>query len=118
MVIMLQTSHCGATARFRSSERLSDIEVHLELVGVRAEADRVDLVLALPLDPRLDEVLGEHATLKQEVVVDLQGAEHLGQRAGDRLDLGVLLRGELVEVLVDRLRGLDAVCLLYTSRCV
>ena len=57
----------------------SDVEVHLELVGVGAEADRVDLVLALVLDPRVDDVLGEDITFEQEVHVRLEREQHLGQ---------------------------------------
>jgi hypothetical protein len=78
-------------------------------VRVRAEADRVDLVLALPIDPGVDEVLGEDVALEQEVVVGLERVEHLGERTRDLLDLGVLLGRQLVEVLVHGLRGLDAV---------
>ena len=57
--------------------KFSDVEVHLELVRVRSEADRVDLVLGLPLDPGLDEVLGEDVALEQELVV---GRERLEDR--------------------------------------
>src|SRR5690242_3391885 len=42
-------------ARLRS---LLDVVVKLELVGVRAQPDRVDLVDALVAHPGLDEVLG------------------------------------------------------------
>lgn len=53
---------------------------------VRAQADRVDLVLPFVLDPRLDQVGGEDASLKQVVVVDLEPVED-----------GVLRRGHLVD---------------------
>ena len=53
----------------------SDVVVHLELVRVRAEADRVDLVRPLVLDPGLDEVLGEHVALGQVLVVALEPVE-------------------------------------------
>jgi hypothetical protein len=59
-----------------------------------AEADRVDLLLALVLDPRLDQVLGEHPALEQELVVLLEGVEGVGERARDAGDLGQLLLGE------------------------
>src|SRR5437660_89479 len=50
----------------------SDVVVHGELVRVRAQPDRVDLVLPLVLDPRLDQVGGEHPAVDQVVVVDLE----------------------------------------------
>jgi hypothetical protein len=86
-----------------------DVVVQLELVRVRAQADRVDLVGALVVDPGLDEVLGEHAALEQVVVVGLERVEHLGQRARHLRDVGGLVRRQLVEVLVDRRRRLDLV---------
>src|SRR3954454_12397213 len=88
---------------------LSDVEVHLELVRVRTEADRVHLVGALPLDPGLDQVLGEDVALEEVLVVGLEGVEDVRQRAGHLIDGVVLLRRQLVEVLVDRLWRLDAV---------
>ena len=53
----------------------SDVVVQGELVGVGAQADRVDLVLALVLDPGVDEVVGEHAAGLQEVLVGLERVE-------------------------------------------
>src|SRR5690606_34022922 len=80
--------------------RYSDLHVvvELELVGVRTEAQLVNLSGALVVDPRLDEVLGEHAALGEERVVRLEVVEHLGKRSRHLRDEGVLLRGELVEV--------------------
>src|SRR3954467_10628286 len=46
-----------------------------------AEADRVDVVLALPRDPRVDQVLREDAALEQELVVALERVERLVERA-------------------------------------
>ena len=74
---------------------------------MRPQRDRVDLVLALVRDVHVDEVLGEDAALEQEVVVDLERVEHLGQRAGEVLDPRLLLALELVEVGLDGLRRLD-----------
>jgi hypothetical protein len=53
----------------------SDVVVERELVRVRAEADGVDLVRPLVLDPRLDDVGGEDPALEQELVVVLQVVE-------------------------------------------
>src|SRR5690349_12710587 len=50
-----------------------DVVVERELVGVRAQAEGVDLVGALVADPRVEEVLGEHAADAEEVVVLLEG---------------------------------------------
>src|SRR5262245_26159252 len=47
----------------------SDVEVQGELVGVRTQPDRIHFVLALVVDPRLDEVRGEHVALQQELVI-------------------------------------------------
>src|SRR6476661_11214564 len=87
----------------------SDVEVHLKLVRVRAEPDRVHLVGALVVDPRLDEVRGEDVAGEQVLVVGLERVEDGGERAGDLRDVRVLLRRQLVEVLVHRLRRLDPV---------
>jgi len=84
----------------------SQVVVHLKLVGMRAEPDRVDLINRLPLDPGVDQVLGENPALEQVVMVSRQRRQHLGERPGNLLDLGMLLRRQLVEVLVDRRWGL------------
>src|SRR5690606_16112515 len=82
------------------------VEVHLELVRVRAQADRVDLVLALVVDPRPDQVLGEDVALGEIGMVRLQRLQHIRQRGRELGDVLELLRGQLVEVLVHRLRRL------------
>src|SRR5690606_5861166 len=51
---------------------LSHVEVQREFVRVRAQPDRVDLVLPLERDPGFDQVLGEHTAFQQEVVVGLE----------------------------------------------
>src|SRR5689334_10424729 len=55
----------------------SNVEVQRELVGVRPQADRIDLLLALVPDPRADHVAGEHVALQQELVVLLQVVQRL-----------------------------------------
>src|SRR5260221_695927 len=86
-----------------------DVAVEHELPGVRPKRDRVDLFLALVLDPGVDDVLGENPAFEQERVVLLQGVERLRERARHRLDLRLFLALELVDVLVDRLWGKDLV---------
>src|SRR5581483_6461907 len=52
-----------------------DVVVEVELPGVRAEADGVDLPGALVLDPGIDDVLGEDVAGQHELVVGFQGRE-------------------------------------------
>ncbi len=47
----------------------SDVVVHRELVGMRAQTDRIHLVLTLVLDPRFDEIVGEHTAGLEECVI-------------------------------------------------
>src|SRR5699024_4858842 len=87
----------------------SDVVVELELVRVRAEAERIDLRGALELDPGHYQVLGEDIALGEVVVIGLEGVQRGAEGLRQLPDLPVLLGRELVEVLVDRLRRLDAV---------
>src|SRR5262245_18397697 len=66
--------HVGlaAPAGYRMPETGSGVVVECELVRMRAEPHRVDLVGRLVLDPGLDDVLGEDVALQQELVVVLQ----------------------------------------------
>ena len=57
----------------------SDVVVQVELVRVRSQPHRVELVEPLVLDPGVDDVLGEDASLQQELVVGLQCVEDLLQ---------------------------------------
>src|SRR6266478_3360005 len=59
-----------------------NIEVERELHGRRPQAHRVELLLHLGVDPGLDHVLREHVALEQVLVVPLQLAQGLLQRAG------------------------------------
>src|SRR6266545_4455853 len=86
-----------------------DVVVEVELPRVRAQADRVDLALALVADPGLDHVGGEDVALEHEGVVLLQRVERLVERARDLRHSGQLLGRQLVEVLVERAEGLDLV---------
>src|SRR5580700_6104403 len=51
----------------------SHVVIQLELVRMRPEADRIHFLRLLPLDPRLDQILGEDVTLQQEGVIGLEG---------------------------------------------
>lgn len=81
----------------------SHVEVQLELVRVRTQLERGDLVRALEVDPRLDQVRREDVALEEELVVGLKAVEDGREGGRDLRDARVLLGGELVEVLVDRL---------------
>jgi hypothetical protein len=61
----------GETGALRRVFRL-DVRVQHEFPRVWAEGDRVDLSLALVVDPGLDDVGREHAAIGQEGVVLLQ----------------------------------------------
>ena len=76
---------------------------------MRAQAHGVELVGPLVLDPRVDDVLREHAALEQPLVVVLQVVEHLFERARHLLDHRLLLGRQVVQVLVHRLRRLELV---------
>jgi hypothetical protein len=55
-------------------------------VGVRAEPQRVDVVLALVCDVRLDQILVEDPSLEQEIVIVLQLGEGLVESTRHRRD--------------------------------
>ena len=74
-----------------------------------ALAQRSDLLLRLVIDPGLDEILGEHVTFGEVIVILAKCLEGGLEGFGQLSDLGVLLRGKLVEVLIDRIGLLDAV---------
>ena len=57
--------------------RGSDVVVQRELVGMRAQTDRVGLVLALVVDEGLDQFFGEDVALQQELRDRLRGSSAL-----------------------------------------
>ena len=59
------------------SARELAVVIEGELGRVGPQAHRVDLVLALPCDPRLDQLLREDFALQEELVVDLERVECL-----------------------------------------
>ena len=72
---------------------------------MRAQADGIHLVLDLVIDPGVDQLLGEHPALEQELVIGFQGVEDFGQAAGGALDpgaaCGARVTDRLAQVLVD-----------------
>ena len=79
---------------------------------MRADLNRLDLVLTLERDPGLDQVLGEYSTGGEVFVILFELVDDGAQRGRCLRDVLGLLRGKLVEILVD---GLVRLCLLYTS---
>ncbi len=69
----------------------SHVEVELELVRVRTQLERRDLVLALVVDPRLDQVRREDVALEEELVVGLEAVQHGAEGGRDLGHARVLL---------------------------
>src|SRR5204862_457228 len=87
---------CRATRRRGSRWRAPappalTVEVQGELGRVRAEPHDVDLVRALVLDPGADQLLGEDAACKQELVVGLERVQGLAERPGNLCHVAVRL---------------------------
>ena len=76
---------------------------------MRTQTDRIDLVLALVVDPRFDEVVGEHTAGLKERVVGFKCVERSFESCRNLRNLGEFFRRKVVEVLVDRSRRFDAV---------
>src|SRR5688572_6145884 len=87
----------------------SAVVVQIELRRRRAQAHVIELVLVLVGDPRVDQVGGEDVALEQELVVLAERLECAIERARNRRDLGQLLGGQRVDVLVEGLARVDAV---------
>src|SRR6478736_2668136 len=64
----------------------SRIVVQEELIRVRPQVDRRDVLGPLHRNPGVQHVGREHVALEQEVVVGLEGGHRLGQRPGHHLD--------------------------------
>src|SRR5271157_1184107 len=91
---------------FRRAPTL-DVVVHLELVGMGTQTHGVHFLLALVVDESVQHLLGEDVALEQELVVAGERVESALQRTGHGRDLRQLLRSEIVDVLVERLPGID-----------
>src|SRR5207248_600351 len=95
---------CGQSPGRRSRTSVSTVVVKGELHRMRPQAYDVDLVLALPVDPRPDELFAEHVALREERVVGLERVERAVERARDLRDAAVVLE----EVEVGRLARIEA----------
>src|ERR1700684_3063071 len=70
----------------------SHVVVERELVRVRPDLDRQNLVLALEADPRVDQVRRENAPLSEVLVVRFQTVDHCGQLSRSLGDVRGLFR--------------------------
>jgi hypothetical protein len=73
------TAYCafhGSVSLQFSALAVLYVVVERELVGVRPDLNRQDLVLALEVDPRLDQVGRENASLGEVFVVTFQAVDH------------------------------------------
>src|SRR5881409_1342829 len=82
----------------------SRVVVEEELVRVRPQGHRVDVLDSLHLQPGVDEVLREHSAVEQERVVGLQSLQRLEETSRRVLDVLPLFRLQLVQIHVHRLR--------------
>ena len=80
---------------------------------MRPQPDRVDLVFALVVDPRFDDIFGKHIAAQQKVVIGLQGVERLVEGAGRFGHAGQLFGRQVVYVLIQGIAGADLV--IYDS---
>src|SRR6185503_13182063 len=107
-----KTAKDGACFR-RPPPPYADLRLHVviqeELVRMRTQRHRIDVLGALVADPRIDQVLREYSPLGQEGVVGFQRRQRLLQAARRVLDVLALRRLQLVQVHVHRLGWLDLV---------
>src|SRR2546425_1075772 len=87
----------------------SSVVIEEELVGMRPECDRVDILGPVHREPDVDEILREDATVEQEGMVGLQRRQRFLQGSRRVFHVLPLRRLELVQIHVHRLRRLDLV---------
>ena len=85
------------------------VGVEVELVRMWSKINRVALINELVRDVALDQVLGEHVSTKQELVILGKGAQSRAKRTRGLLNPRALQGRQFIEILVKRLRRLDAV---------
>ena len=96
---MLRTERC----------QRSHVEVEFHLVGMRAIAHLIVLLVHLEGDPALDQVLAEHTPSQQEIVIDPQRVQRFLKRGGQWLDSGSLFVRPGADVTAKHRRLLPAV---------
>src|SRR4030095_8883793 len=89
--------------------RDSVVIVQIELMRMRSETNRVELLLALPRHPRFHQIGGEYAALRQKTVILFERVDGLFQRSRRRANPLMLhfVAGHLVDVPVERCSWID-----------
>ena len=85
------------------------VEIQSKFVRCRADADRVELDLAFVTDVGFEEIGGEDVTLEQEFVIGFERIEDRTEGGRNLLDELGFLGGELVQVLISGVPGVNAV---------
>src|SRR5688500_19592105 len=76
------------------------VVIQRELVGMRTEPDRVELLRPLPIDPDLDKILCEDLAAQQELVIRLERVDGLFEdRKSTRLNSSHLVISSAVSCL-------------------
>ena len=76
---------------------------------MRAQANCVHFFGALVFDVGSEQLFGEHIAFEQERMIFLQSIQCIFERAWHRGNFGQLLRAQVVDILVERLTGIDFV---------
>src|SRR5437016_11472221 len=74
---------------------------------MRAQANCVHFFGALVFDVGSEQLFGEHIAFEQERMIFLQSIQCIFERAWHRGNFGQLLRAQVVDILVERLTGID-----------
>src|SRR5258708_2895950 len=91
-----------------SGEINSHVVIHREFVGMRTETESI-VFLLLHLDPVLDEVDVEDVAFQQERMICVQCGYSAAERIRHAWNLREFFRWKFVQVLVQRIAGIDSV---------
>src|SRR5256885_7367159 len=97
------------TAPYIPYRQLSGVVIQEELIRMRPECHRVDILDSLHREPGIDEVLREDAFVEQEGMVGFERRQRLLQASRRVLHMLPLRGLEVVQVYIHRLRRLDLV---------
>src|SRR5690348_5493037 len=86
-----------------------NVVVQVELVRVRTHPHGIHFLGHLVINPKIDEVLGEHAALREEGMIFLEGLERFLKRSGDRRNVREFFLGKIKDVFVERTSGINLV---------
>src|SRR5205809_9499 len=97
----------ATTAHYRpfpaSYRPSSSVVVQEELVRMRPQRDRVDILHPLHLEPGVDQVLREDAAVEQERMIGLERLQRLEQASRRVLHVLPLFRLQIVQIHIHRL---------------